>query len=526
MRALTLRDVIAEHRRSYPQGIALVDGPVRSTWADLDDRIAHLARALAAEGIGHGDRVMWIGQNSFRLLELLVAAGEVGAMLCPANWRLSPDELAFVFDDLEPQMVVWQHAELGETVATLRANVDAGRARWVCHDDDGPDGYDAFLVRGRRGADGTTTASTAVARDAADHAGSADDPVLIIYTAAFDGRPNGAMLSHSNLLAQALVIGYLFDLGADYSYLCSGPLFHIGAVMWMSAVVAFGGRVVMIARVDAEEICRLIEQERCNGAFLVPPTIAQIVELNRDGRFDLSSLRVGQYQELWNGMVATGTTRAARRPGGYGQTEVTGLVTWSAIGAPGGGGHGRPSPLTQVRVVDPDGAEVPAGEVGELVVRGALAGHGYWRRPELNAHRTRGGWWHTGDLGRRDDDGSLTFVGTMTRMIKSGVENIYPQEVEACLRTHHAVRDAAVIGVPEPRFVQSVKAIVVVEPGESVTAVDLIDHCRRRLASYKKPRYVEFTDDLPRGPAGVDYDALDRAFGGGNYPGGDTAITG
>jgi long-chain acyl-CoA synthetase len=173
-----------------------------------------------------------------------------------------------------------------------------------------------------------------------------------------------------------------------------------------------------------------------------------------------------------------------------------------------------------VRIVDDDGADVPDGEVGELVGRGPTVMNGYWNRPEENARRSRDGWHRTNDLGRREADGTVTFVGPKGRMIKSAAENIYPVEVERCLATHEAVADAAVIGIPDQRWVQSVKAIVVLHEGATATADELIEHCRTRIASYKKPRSVEFVDALPRQGFVVDYDALDARFGGGNYPGG------
>jgi long-chain acyl-CoA synthetase len=170
-------------------------------------------------------------------------------------------------------------------------------------------------------------------------------------------------------------------------------------------------------------------------------------------------------------------------------------------------------------VVGPDGQPAPAGEIGELVVRGPMVMCGYHRRPDLTAARQRHGWHHTGDLGRREADGSLSFVGPMTRIVKSAAENIYPAEVEACLRTHPAVAEAAVIGVPDPRWGQSVKAVVVLAQGCTAGAEELVDHCRTRIASYKKPRFVEFAGALPRRGGAVDYDALDAGYGGGGYPG-------
>ncbi len=177
--------------------------------------------------------------------------------------------------------------------------------------------------------------------------------------------------------------------------------------------------------------------------------------------------------------------------------------------------------MTAVRILDAEGRECPAGAAGEICVRGDLVHLGYWNRPQINEHRFRGGWWHTTDLGRREPDGTITFLGTMTRMIKSGAENIFPAEVENCLRSHPAAREA-VIGVPSQQFMQDLRAVVVLKGSGAVTAEDIVEHCRRHIASYKKPKTVEFIDALPRADGGMtDYAALDKKFGGGGYPGGD-----
>ena len=182
--------------------------------------------------------------------------------------------------------------------------------------------------------------------------------------------------------------------------------------------------------------------------------------------------------------------------------------------------RGRPSPFTQVKIVDTDGVEVADGEIGEIALRGDTVHQGYWNRPAVNEARfLDGGWWRTTDAGRREADGTVAFLGTMTRMIKSAAENIYPPEVEGALTSHPAVKAAAIIGVPDPAFVQSVKAIVVPEDGGSVSEDELRDYCKERIASYKKPRFVEFVDALPTVGGQTDYDALDAAFGGGGYPG-------
>jgi acyl-CoA synthetase (AMP-forming)/AMP-acid ligase II len=202
---------------------------------------------------------------------------------------------------------------------------------------------------------------------------------------------------------------------------------------------------------------------------------------------------------------------------GYGQTEVGGRVTFSAFGGPAIGPMGRTSPLAQVRLFDSDGSEVPTGEVGELAVRGPVVMNGYLNSPPDT--RPPAGWRRTGDLGRREPDGSISFVGVARRMLKSGVENIYPAEVEAVIRQHPAVEACAVIGVPDERWAQSVKAIVVLKPGQSPAQADIIEFCRAHIASYKKPRYVTFAAGLPMTGGLIDYAALDAEHGGGGYPG-------
>lgn len=506
-RRLNLADVLRERRRSHPDAIAVVDRDGRATYAQLDERVNRLTGALARAGVGPGDRVLWLGQNSFRVMECLLAAGKIGAMFCPANWRQSPEELAFVIDDFAPRVVVWQDEEIGDGVRAARAQAEsASSALWVQHDAEGDGSYEELLA-----------------------SGSAEDPdvdiaasasLLVIYTAAFAGRPNGAMLAHTALIAQSLVLGDLAGIDETSVYLNSGPLFHIGTFMNTLATFVHGGTNVFTRRVDAHELCRVIEEERCTGAFLVGPMFAQIREANADGRYDLRSLRTSSAGAGWDAMVSPDTSRWARNPGGYGQTEVMGMLTYNALGSDGIGTHGRPSPVVQVRIVDPDDHDVAAGETGEIVARGATVMNGYWNRPELNAERRRNGWHHTNDLGRREVDGTITFVGPKTRMIKSAAENIYPAEVEACIASHPSVAACAVIGVPDPTWTQSVKAIVVLHDGDDVTAVDIISYCRDRIASYKKPRTVEFVSELPRAGFGVDYDALDAKFGGGGYPGG------
>jgi long-chain acyl-CoA synthetase len=504
LHALTLADVLAEHRRSYPEQTAVVCRGDRCTYPELDARVSRLSNAFQAAGLGPGDRILWLGQNCHRLLECLLAGARSGSVFCAANWRQTAQELAFIIDDMQPSIVVWQDDEIGPTVREARQSAGSG-ATWIQHDTSAADGYEAVLASAPPDA-------PIVEVDPAS-------PVLQLYTAAFSGRPNGALLSHTAVIVQSLMMARLQEIDWDYVYLNSGPLFHVATLMTTMATFQLAGTNVFTPRVDPEELCRLIDAERCTGAFIVGPTLDQVLAVNRDGRYELKSLRTFAGRPEWNEMITVDTSPWARRPAGYGQTEVMGMLTFNAVGGPAMGTAGRPSPVSRVRIVDPDDKEVPPGEVGEIVARGPTIMTGYHDRAEVNAERQAGGWHHTNDLGRREPDGSISFVGPKTRLIKSAAENIYPAEVEACITRHPAVAEAAVIGVPDPTWTQSLKAVVVLRDGATATATDVIEHCRGTIASYKKPRSVEFVERLPRQGFAVDYDALDERFGGGGYPG-------
>ena len=480
-------------------------GATRHDYAALDARVNRLAGALAAIGVNRGDRLLWLGQNCHRLLESLLAAARLGAVFCPANWRQSAEEFAFVLGDADPAVVFWQDAEIGSVLGTAREMWN-GPARWICHDGEGDDGYEALVASGPNTHSGPDVDET--------------ESVLMMYTAAFGGSPNGALLSHRALVLQGSVMAFMQGIGADYVYLNCGPLFHVATFMTTLATFAVGGTNVFTPRVDAEELCRLVAGEHCTGGFVMPPTMDQIVELNAEGRYDLSSLRGFPGRPEWTAMITVDDSPWGRHPAGYGQTEVMGMATFNALG-PCLGSSGRPVPFVRVATMDPDGELLAPGETGEIVVRGPTVMNGYFNRPGLNAERQSGNWHHTNDLGRIEDDGSLTFVGPKTRLIKSAAENVYPTEVEGCLRLHPGVADAAVIGIPDPTWGQNVVAVVVRRPDTDVDVDEpsIIDHCRHHIASYKKPKRVEFVDELPRQGFAVDYQALDDRFGGGGYPG-------
>ncbi|QRY42716.1 AMP-binding protein [Mycolicibacterium boenickei] len=503
---LTLSDVCSEHRRRYPSRVAVIDGKSRFTWPEFDDRVNQAARLLQHHGVGRGDRVLWLAQTSSRFLELMLGCARIGAMICPVNWRQSAEELAFVTDDFDPKVIVWQQEEIGEQATGARA-LTGNSAEWIQHDCDDPSGYEQRLAE--------------FSTEAISGSGEPHDALLVIYTAAIVGRPAGSMLSQRNLITMATLTSRVTDTDHESVFINSGPLFHIGNFQFDSlSVFLMGGTNIYVRRVDEAELLNLIADEHVTSAFLMPPTILKMLELNAEAGLDISSLKAGPFAPVWGSALPADERLWATHTGGFGQTEVTGLSLLNAWGHRGTGNAGRPSPLCQVRILDAQGNEVPDGVPGEIAIRGDTVHLGYWNRPDINAARMRDGWWLTRDQGRREADGTIEFMGTLTRMIKSAAENIYPPEVESCLTAHPAIKAAAVIGVPDQRFTQSVKAIVVLDEGQHATAEDVIEHCRSRIASYKKPKFVEFADVIPTVNGATDYDALDARYGGGGYPGG------
>jgi acyl-CoA synthetase (AMP-forming)/AMP-acid ligase II len=483
-------DLLLQHRAGHPDKTAVVTGDQRLSYAELVERIDRLTTVLREHAVGNGDRVLWLGQNAHQVLELLVACARIGAMICPANWRLSAEELQFLVADLEPRLVVSQAP--GEP--------SHGHRRWI-------------TVEGEGGYEDLIRSATPSLPDELDT--GATRGLLVLYTAAFSGRPAGAVLTEQGLYLQGVAHIPVLEVDHDDSNLVTTPLFHIMAWISLLPVLIAGGTNIFVPRPDAETICRAIANDGATTGLIMPASAAQIAELNADGRYDLSGFRSGL--PLPGGRVKTAIGTLAS---GYGQTETTGPILFGLPGVVlGEPSRGRPSPVARVRIVDESGRDVPVGETGEILVSGPTVTVGYWQRPDLNSERRTGRWWRTRDLGRRDPGGVITFIGPKLRMIKTGGENVYPAEVEGCLEMHPCVASAALIGCPDETWGQLVTAVVVRRPQSVVDADTLTAHVREKLAAYKVPRTIHFIDEMPMAATGKDYTALDAHFGGGNYPG-------
>ncbi len=445
-----------------------------------------------------GARVALLSKNSPAFFELWFAAAKVGAVLVPVNFRLAPPEVAFVANDAgaELLLVSREFYPLIEKVAGQLSSVrrvvalDGGHASW-------PD-YEGWL-RAQPASDPALSLSSG-------------ECAIQMYTSGTTGHPKGAQLSHANLLT--LLPGALEQFGswhdADVNLVCM-PLFHIGGSGWGLVGMYRGVESVLMREFDPPAILAAIETFRVTKAFLVPAMILFLLQAPQSRTTDFSSLELIAYGAS---PAPLDLLRQALKVFGcgfaqlYGLTETTGAITY--LPPEDHGEHaverlkscGKPMLGVELRVVDALGNDVPVGEVGEVVCRTPQVMLGYWNLPEATARAIRNGWFHTGDAGYLDQDGYLYIYDRVKDMIVSGGENIYPAEVESALYGHPGIADVAVIGVPDDKWGEAVKAVVVGKPGAELSEADLIAFARERIAGYKVPRSIDFVDALPRNPAG------------------------
>ncbi len=499
---MQLTQLLRKAARERPQEIAIVDGGRRVCFAELAERSARFAAVLQGLGVRAGDRVGLLAHNSHRYAEFLMGAWWAGAVVNPVNTRWAATEVAASLDDCTTRvLLVDEHfaaaaAGLPEGSACLRSLVFCGNGQ----PPDGMADYEALL---------------AAARPAEDAGRRFDDLAAVMYTGGTTGRPKGVMLSHRNLLVNALATVAVFPEPLGRVGLVAAPMFHIGGcAQWLQLLVALRARAVLLPFFDEAGVLQAIEQERVTDTFLVPTMLKRLIEHPRFAGFDLSSLRTVLY-----GAAAIDETLLAAAmqalPGVkfqqlYGMTEAAPVVCAlpPSMHAPGPEqgrrlrAAGFPTAAAEIRIVDAAGREAPPGTTGEITVRGPTVMQGYWERPEETAAALVDGWLHTGDAGQFDEEGLLHVVDRIKDMIVSGGENVFSAEVENVLAQHAAVQCCAVIGIPDPDWGEKVHAVVVVRPGHAVTAQALIAHCRERIAGYKCPRSVEFRSELPLSAAG------------------------
>lgn len=483
-------------------GTATIDGERRRTWAEFAERVARLAGALQGLGLEKGGRIATLAFNSDRYLEYFFAIPWAGGIIVPLNTRLAPQELAYMLRDAGVQILVVDQAHVN-LVPALTADAPSVKHIIFAGDQTAPD---RFLEH---------EALLSAAQPIPDTTGSGDDVVGIFYTGGTTGLPKGVMLTHRNIVSNALIaLLYMYE-GTPMTYLHSAPMFHIADCQWNMAVTLHAGTHIFIPKFAPPEMLKAVETYQITHCALVPTMVNMLCNLSGRENYDVSTLRTVNYGGSPMPPALIARAREAfphcRFFQGYGQTETSPIITmltdqYHVLEGPKAakvGSAGQPAFTIEVRIVDPDDREVPQGEIGEITARGPNIMAGYWNRPDETAAALRGGWMHTGDLGYVDEDGFLYIVDRLKDMIITGGENVYSAEVESVVYQHSAVAICAVFGIPNEKWGESVHAVIVPKQGQNVSADEIIAFCRERIAGYKCPRTVEITTDpLPMSGAG------------------------
>ncbi len=486
-----LGEWLARREALTPDKIGLIDDATgeRMSYRTLNVRARALAVWLESEyGVAQDDRVAMLAANSPEYLDAFFACATLGAIFTPLNVRLTPPELAVILTDCSPKALIIDPEQRARAEETLALMADAAPS--------------LIPVGAFPGADAALAARAKpfVSQDG-------EEIALILYTSGTTGTPKGAMLSHRMITWNAVNTQVSWGLRDDDIAPTFAPLFHAGGLNVLTTPLYHcGGTIVLLRSSDPATVLRATARERCTILFAVPTVFQSIMEHPDFATADLSALRfcVTGGSSCPLPIIHGYAARGLEFRQGYGLTEVGvncfSLAPEDAVRK--AGSVGKPVFHLSARIVDDVDRETPPGDVGELALRGLVVCSGYWRRPEATAAAQRGGWWHTGDLVRRDDDGYFYIVGRKKDMYISGGENVYPAEVEGLLATHPGIAEVAVIAQPDAKWGEVGVAVVVPRDPSALTAEETLAFCDGRLARYKLPRRVVFVETLPRNAMG------------------------
>ena len=490
--SITVNGVFQRAFRIFAERVAVTSETSSMTYAELGSRSRRLAAALYELGVRKGDRVGVLSETRPEYVETYAALASLGATALTLNIRLHPDEIAWCVATGHPTAMI-ASGQLTHLLEGLRQG--SGIRDWICMDEP-PPGYTGYeeLVSG--------------GHDSAPEVEITGDEIHnVLYTSGTTGRPKGAMVSQSAAAIRGERLAQWFSLTPDDGFIGWLPLFHCGGDESLYATMITGGTFGALRKADPANMYMMIERDRLSWTLLLPGVLTDFLHHPRRGEFDLSSMRFAiGYANMMPHVVAELTeTLNIGFYDAFGQTESSYLL---AHGYSGPGEfpslRKQPSPLLEVRLVDSEMNEVPVGVPGECVVRGPSVMSGYMDNPAATEEAFKGGWLHTGDVLVRHEDGSISFVDRQKYLIKTGGENVYPAEVEEVINKHPAVQEVCVFGVPDARWGETPKAVVVLRPGATAGKQEIVECCRERLAGYKRPRYVQFltAEELPRSTTG------------------------
>ena len=495
MEPATFADIVRQQAASRPQAPALTYDGATWSFAQLHAYSSQSANALRAAGVGAGDRVALLTKNQAECYELLFATSKIGAILVGLNWRLAAAEISAIVADAQPTVVIVGASE--QALLTDAARTTPGLRRVVIL---GPE-YTAWRA----------------AAPSADpgYMGQPDDVAMLLYTSGTTGLPKGVMLTNHGMAFTRRLGAEAWGMGPDSVNLVAMPMFHIGGSGYGMSTVAVGGHTVLMREVNTAQAIMLIQKHRVTHTFFVPTVVQSLLQVPGVAEADLSSMQLLMYGAAPIGDVLLRSAIAVlgcRFMQAYGMTETSGTVVVldPADHEPDGerarllSSCGRALPWVELRIIDPTTLQDAAtGSVGEIWIRSGMVMKGYWNNPTASAEALMpGGWLRTGDAAYQDVQGYVYLFDRFKDMIISGGENVFPAEVENALNAHPALLEAAVIGVPHARWGETPRAIVVLRPGLQVQEQELIAFVRERLARYKCPNSVVFTDTLPRNASG------------------------
>ena len=490
-----------------PDRPAIIFEGKKFTFGQLNERSNRLAHALTKLGIKKGDIVAILQVNCNQYLETYYAVAKLGVIFAPLNFRAKADELTYMLNNCEARILLVGERYL-DMVQTMRPNLPKVE-QYVSIDKkvDGMLYYEDLLAK---------ASPEDVFSEIDDN-----DVTMLMYTAGTTGRPKGVPLTHNSFVTYMLSNVTPVDPEIEETNLLTVPLYHVAGAQAVLAATYGGRTLAMMRQFEVKEWMKTVEQTRANRAMLVPTMLKRVIDDPEFSNHDLSCLKVITYG------AASMPFEVIKKaidvfPGvmfinAFGQTETASTIT-----ALGPEDHvisgteeqkqkklkrlqcsiGKPMDDVQVRIVDESGKELPTGEVGEIIAKGPRVMSGYWKDPEKTAKALKGGWLHTGDKGYMDDEGYIYLAGRGDDMIIRGGENISPEEVENVLYSHPAIEEAAVIAVPSVEWGQEPKAVVVLKKGQKASPEELIEFCRQKLSSFKRPRYVVFVNELPRTSTG------------------------
>ncbi|MEE8541656.1 MAG: AMP-binding protein [Desulfobacterales bacterium] len=499
----TIYDVICRNAQLFADRDAFVFNEKRLTFQAYKKKCDHLAAGLVKAGIQTGDRMGVVAHNCDEFMILYGAAAKIGAIVLPVNWRFQQDEVEFVLNDCTPR-IAFAGTEYQETVKQAAGKVSSIEK--------------CFTIGGGDAAEGFLPFEDLYSEEGAEEAFDipADSGFVIIHTAAVAGQPRGALLSQANIIYDNMIAIHEWSFGPEDCHVCILPLFHIAGLALAMGVMHVGGKNVIIERFDPELTLKSIEKEKGTVFFNFAPILGMLMDKYEEGSYDISSIRyVSGLDSGENVKRFLELAPNARYRTGFGQTEAMGVTGGPAEERPGSAG--KPSPFLKVALFDDYDNEVPVGTPGEICVRGPAVFLGYWGREEDTAYTFRNGWHHTGDIGRFDEDGFLFYVKRKAEkeLIKPGGENVYPAEVEKVVLEHEKVAEVSVIGVSDKKWGEAIKAVCVLNPGESLDPKELSEFVASKIARYKKPQYIDFVDTLPKTEEGeIDRDQVKKDHGG------------